>query len=804
MRYTYIKLVNYKYFPLMETELFEQDLSSKLIMIVGPNGAGKSSLLAELSPLPADKNNFYKNGYKEVRLDKDKDTYTLISDFTTGSGKFSFIKNEEELNISGNVTTQRDLAAMLFGITPVIHEILTGGECFTDMALPSRKKLFNSLTQLNIDSIIESYDKLREELKNNEYLIKTLNSRLLTEKEKLLTDDKRKAMSDYVEQTRSHIDTLLGLRTELHHLKNAKHLDAAMETFKSISSKVKQIYTKNYVLLTAYPYGNLQEISDGYKAELACLNANLKHMYKVLEELDLERRSIESVKDYDLSQVQLQVQELQQASERISKGMKYLPEQVENIDAVINDLNLLERALPEILESLPANPDRRLSKVNMAKLSDSKNEKLTTLTTLLKEHSAMFSELRELQTHKSLNCPNCHHTWLPEELNSRILSLQERLPVNDAQRAKLEAEVKELSVGIEEQRSYLEHLSLLINLYTATKHNLKPIWDHIFQSDALATDPSHISFVVSDCLLECRWRTQLLDNRAKIKHLETLMQSKIAFSQVSAEQIAARISKVERAVLVMRDDIDSVQVKLTDAMHAKTIYTTLTQLDKQLISSKTDLHSSITKHSIDSVISEIDKDLSLSRIEVIEAEKKLGANSSIEASVKLIQEQIDDAIENKKVLTILTDELSPKTGLIAKTVSNFLNIFIRSIDSVISSVWDYSMTLVPIDLDNDPLNYKFKVLVQDKLVVDDISKVSSGMKEVINLAMKITLYKLLKLDGYPMKLDEFGVKLDSVHRSRIADVIFKMLNSPQFSQIFLITHLDLAYSNFKDTQVIEF
>ena len=77
------------------------------------------------------------------------------------------------------------------------------------------------------------------------------------------------------------------------------------------------------------------------------------------------------------------------------------------------------------------------------------------------------------------------------------------------------------------------------------------------------------------------------------------------------------------------------------------------------------------------------------------------------------------------------------------------------------------------------------------------------MKEMINLAMKVTLFKLLKMYNYPMYLDEFGVKLDSTHRSRVADVIFKMLASPTYSQIFLITHLDLAYADFKDTQVVE-
>ena len=77
------------------------------------------------------------------------------------------------------------------------------------------------------------------------------------------------------------------------------------------------------------------------------------------------------------------------------------------------------------------------------------------------------------------------------------------------------------------------------------------------------------------------------------------------------------------------------------------------------------------------------------------------------------------------------------------------------------------------------------------------------MKEIINLGMKKTLFKLLKLQGFPLSLDEYGVRLDHTHRSRIADTIFKMIHDDLYSQIFLITHLDLDYADHKDAEVID-
>ena len=200
---------------------------------------------------------------------------------------------------------------------------------------------------------------------------------------------------------------------------------------------------------------------------------------------------------------------------------------------------------------------------------------------------------------------------------------------------------------------------------------------------------------------------------------------------------------------------------------------------------------------------EIDAELSLTKVSLLEIEKEISKQNMVESNISKLEAQLEEVGEHVKVLTILTDELSPKNGFIAKTISNFLNVIINSINSIIAGVWDYKMILKPINIEEDALNYKFKVEVEDRLVIDDINKVSGGMKEIINLAMKITLYKLLRLENYPIYLDEYGVKLDQQHRGKIADIIFKMINSNVYSQIFLITHIDMAFSYAKDTEVLE-
>ena len=113
------------------------------------------------------------------------------------------------------------------------------------------------------------------------------------------------------------------------------------------------------------------------------------------------------------------------------------------------------------------------------------------------------------------------------------------------------------------------------------------------------------------------------------------------------------------------------------------------------------------------------------------------------------------------------------------------------------------MNLKAIDVEEEVLSYRFKLVVEDKIEISDINLASSGMKEMINLAFRLVIYKLLNLEGYPLYLDEFGNRLDKIHRSRINELVFKFLNSSMYSQVFLVTHLDMNYSVFKDTEVLE-
>ena len=133
----------------------------------------------------------------------------------------------------------------------------------------------------------------------------------------------------------------------------------------------------------------------------------------------------------------------------------------------------------------------------------------------------------------------------------------------------------------------------------------------------------------------------------------------------------------------------------------------------------------------------------------------------------------------------MIEALSPESGLIAKSINSFLNGYLSEMNTIINSVWSYNMELLPCEVDSEnDLNYKFKVKVNHDEIIEDISKLSSSMQEIVNLAFKIVFVKYLGLAGYPLILDEFGRTMDAEHRQSAYDIIDRVL-SHSFNQISL-------------------
>jgi ABC-type hemin transport system ATPase subunit len=100
------------------------------------------------------------------------------------------------------------------------------------------------------------------------------------------------------------------------------------------------------------------------------------------------------------------------------------------------------------------------------------------------------------------------------------------------------------------------------------------------------------------------------------------------------------------------------------------------------------------------------------------------------------------------------------------------------------------------------LDYKFPLLVGTRdNIVADVSRGSSGMQEIVDLAFKVVALNRLRLDHGPLTLDEFGKTLDLEHRHAAVMAIKTLMDTKPFTQLFMISHYESHYGAFTNAEV---
>ena len=426
---------------------------TSITAIIGSNGSGKSSLLHYLSPLPADKADFTKNGYKKIILEKENVRYVLTSDFKDNKHSFVIEATGEELNVGGTQTMQNQLVQDYFNYNKVIHMLLTGKDRFTLMTPTKRKEWFTMLCDTDYSYGLKVFSKAKDRQRDAMGAIKRMRQQIIT-----LTNDQEEDQTDIP-------NNILVLENKINELRmiapykkeysdpqyefNLKDkIDHQTETINKSNNdliKSKQLVYKRWITKDT-----LEDLNKR-KEEIGERLVRLKQQYssRVDEYTETENR---------LSNMKLSTQEefkaIMDKREELKQEIKLIVKNDESILEIENALfkyktyidnqNSIDTTLMSLFNIQSPELSRQLIEDVDGLITEKKklfNESAFRLTKI-NERMNIF---KEKENEAKVQCPNCQHEFHPGFELEKFNRLKEILENETETNSKLNHEISELT-----------------------------------------------------------------------------------------------------------------------------------------------------------------------------------------------------------------------------------------------------------------------------------------------------------------------------------------------------------------------
>lgn len=786
-----VVLHKFKRFFLSGVEHFVYTPDSNITIIAWTNGMGKSSLLSQLNPLPADlKRDYREDGYKYIEYQVGDTEYILSSGYVS-KGKHSFLKNGIELNTGGTSTVQKQLVEEHFKLTLPMFNILLGIDNLTTMTPSIRKHWFTMLSPIDYTFPIKVWNNLKSRARDILGSIKVLQEDLVKKTESIVDQEEIKLLREQVDK----IDTLIiklsqQLVTTKEPLSKFKDTSAIEEVFNRYSKYQSIVYEVSTledinVETAKIKLGNLEATLEKYNQELDKKSKAIKTL-EILNSKDNLDNLTKVIEDYRNTIVEIR---------------KLLPNDIiqGTSDLVANKLQEVTIKSNVILQTL-LHPD--FTSIGSRKdLLDNQVlvEKLKTEFSNLKGiYSGYVSNIKELEAvtkEHDVTCPNCNHIFHYSNVNQISVLKSKLAPIETELKERFEV-IKNLVEKNKMLTTKIENIDKLTQVLS--EQMLQP-----FLEDISTAQPEGVLNLLNKARVLV---TAFKDYDTKILELKALEE------KLKIQQEASKLAKelgIDSLASLEKDvnDITTARTQVLKSIENVKLYITSEATVRSIvkeIEEYQDYKHNEYKFLLDSKHNELlVKQIGELKLRLSTIQKKITDSDTNNSIVTSLQNTITANKSKLDVLTKMLTVLSPDGGLIAKSINSFLNTYLSEMNTIINSVWSYSMELLPCEVDeSNDLNYKFKVKVNHDETIEDVSKLSSSMQEIVNLAFKIIFIKYFHLSGFPLILDEFGRTMDPEHRVNAYDVIDRVLTH-NFNQIILVCHFESMYSRFANADFLE-
>ena len=783
---------------LHEIETFDFTLERTTTIILGGNGCGKSSLLAVYFPIAPSKTEFVDGG-----------SYTNYA--KVGDNRYKFFVKRQGGSLVCSITNMATGALIVDGVNPKVYnarvedltglnkevkELINGESLLTSANTELRRRWFSRLSTSDLSFALDFYKKLRKSL--------SLTNGAIDHTAKKVADIKMRVIDDEGERERLS-QRLTELEQELAELNKAINLLPGIQmgiSAQTIRAKLLGLSTDVTAILEAKTLPTPATIADA----LARLNTWR----------ELAAAAEASVGTYN-KELSLLLDEVNR-QEYLMRNHAGLKETIETLctsvaNHCVDNWTWGELALSDTI-SIPmlrkAQVDarqwtRELSSAvdyvhNHDKLRQAEENLLTHDATSVayKEKKQRAANILERLQHdrshfldtQEVDCPRCTYRFRP--------GITDSLENIDAEIAKQNQWIRELDVALETHMTTRSEIEEDVNAKRKIRdvlmtYSRDPIVAMFFKTvqaeDAFIVNRHKLASLMTHFVDEVN---EGISYRTYVEQLNKAQQEWEEATRAVGNVDAALEAKVKR----LRGILDEESVKLTTARaemklaqdehdRQQTLYGRADVVLKAWEGIEQDVETSTNNEAVRYLIQQRENKLDAyatarDRFRVMESE--LTVLTGLEAELTDLKMR---QFNNRQMITAF----SPEKGVLSRYIYNSVVRITELMNKYIGAVWNYPMQVLPCDVTEGDMDYTFPyVLNNQPEQVPDVCKGSKAQKSIFNLAYRLTAYKALNLQGYPLLLDEPSEGMDEEHRHALVGFIKLLINSGEFSQVIVVSH----------------
>lgn len=800
MKITYIELNGFKRFALNSIDKFTMTMQEALQVIIGTNGSGKSSLLNQLTVFPPSAADFRKGGYKEIHVEHNHSNYVLKSSFAQGQ-KHYFEKDGEVLNDWGITSVQKELVKEHFGIDASVLALTHSKERFSTMSPSKRKEWLLRLCDTNYDYAISVFNRAKEKHRDVVGALKLAKKKLAVETEKILKREEVDLLNKQASELHRVLEILMEYRMPVE--KDSHYYDEKLlsqrEQLARLASRIESACSKisGFQRTTRAQLTNAISALDAEYKSCQVLVKNYGNQHDQLVE---KVTIIQRANNKSAETVELELHAVNVELRKISQNLLHEEENF-NVDAATSTFDNVRSVLSDAFLSLPENTDKRYSSTELTKVREKLALYKARLIQMSEKIATWQANVNHLDNHRNnpdTQCPNCEHKFSlnfdPKHYATLKANIQDTLEKVEKE---YKPEIASMEKYVEECTEYAQVYRTIVSTFNATPV-LSVYWDMFHEQNILVAFPHKAATLLNqiDADLKLQKQYEILLKRAKeIKDMATSLRN---VGVTDIQQLNASLNDVRDKLEVYTSKAIRIQQRKTDYSNILQIKTTvddtLSMMDNLLSNNKQTLDDAIETHRrtiYNDMVRMVQSTLASKEHVIVQMRIQQEIISSVE-------KQIAELEDEEQAYGSLVKALSPTDGLIANGLYGFINSFVGQMNSVVSRIWEYDLTIEPCALDGETvdLDYKFPVRVNGNSdTVPDVADLSKGQIEAVDLAWLVTSIKYLGLGGLPLILDEIGNAFDATHKETLIHFLKILLEQHVFEQIFLVSHDYALYSS---------